>query len=37
MNQKLQKCHQHIFRKHLVKVLLGILEAIFSRINTKKH
>ena len=37
MNQKLQKCHQYVFCKHLVKNLQGILEAIFSQNDPRKH
>ena len=36
MNQKLQKCHQHIFCKHSVKILQGNRKAIFSQKDTKK-
>ena len=37
MKQKLQKCHQHIFNKHFVKILQGILKIIFSQNDTKKY
>lgn len=37
MNQKLQNSHQHIFCKHLVKILQDILKAIFSQSDTNKH
>ena len=36
MNQKLQRCHQHIFCKHSVKILQGIRKVIFSRNRIKK-
>ena len=35
MNQKLEKYFQHIFCKHSLKSLKGILKAIFSQNNTK--
>ena len=37
MNEKLQKCHQQIICKHSIKILLGILKAISSQNDPKKH
>ena len=37
MNQKLQKCHRHIYCKPLIKVLQGRSESHFSRNDTNKH
>ena len=38
MNQKRQKCHQHILnKKNYQKFYSGILKTIFSRDDRKKH